>query len=302
MSKNKLKKNIHDFFYHPASSLDLGISRFFYYGILFFIYLGTDFAEWGKVPNVLWHPIFIFDFFSVPVLSPEILGILGKIWIISILFCSIGFLTRLSTVVSFLIGLYLFGLINSFAKTSHVESLMLLILAIMALSKCGDTFSADSLIKKRKNPDSEIKNIQSIEYSWPISLIRVMFVFLFCAAGLSKFRNSGFNWFTSEFFSSLLINKGFTGDRAMPLVDWLPFWLGKQAKLSHFLAATALFLEIFAPLAIFNKYLRVVIIPSLFLLVSGFWIVLGIPFPQLLASFVFWVPWSRVIRLDKKAL
>ena len=142
---------------------------------------------------------YFFRLFFNPSSFPDVLGMLGIVWIISILFCSIGFLTRLSTIVSFLIGLYLFGLVNSFAKTSHVETLMLLILAIMALSKCGDGFSVDSLLKRRKTSVSETENIQSIEYTWPISLIRVMFVFLFCAAGLSKFRNSGLHWFTSDF-------------------------------------------------------------------------------------------------------
>ena len=297
--KTRIRENIHDFFFHPAHPIDLGMSRFLYYTLIFFIYIDYDFSHWGRMTEVLWHPIFFFDFFSIPVLSPEVLGILGKIWIISILFCAIGFLTRFSTVVSFLIGLYLFGLVNSFAKTSHVETLMLLIFAIMAFSKCGDRFSIDRLIKKRKSNITVGENVKSIEYSWPISLIRVMFVFLFCAAGLSKLRNSGFNWFTSDFFSSLLINKGFTGDRAMPVIDWLPFWLGKKAINEP---SSESFIEIFAPLALFNKYLHVVIIPSLFLLVTGFWVVLGIPFPQLLASFVFWVPWSRLIQSDKKAL
>ena len=293
-----LKKDINRFFYQPAGPLNLGISRFLYYGIIFFIYLGTDFSHWGKMPEVLWYPIFFFDFFSIPVLSPVVLEILGIVWLISIMLCSVGFHTRLNTVLSFVIGLYLFGLVNSFAKTSHVETLMLLILAIMAFSKCGDGFSVDSILKKRKKSGSEDTSTQSFEYTWPLSLIKVMFVFLFCAAGLSKLRNSGLHWFTSDFFSSLLINKGFTGDRSMPLISWLPFWLGSHPKLCHFLAGTALFLEILAPLALINNYLRVILIPSLFLLVCGFWIVLGIPFPQLLASFVFWIPWNSFIRTD----
>ena len=284
------------FFFQPSDPINLGVSRFLYYGIIFLLYVSMDFSSWGKMPDVLWNPIFLFDILPLPDPSPEVLGVLGYIWIVSIFFCSIGFLTRISTVVAFFIGLYLFGFINSFAKTSHVETLMLLIFAIMAISKCGDGFSADNLWRKYRSRNSDTSSHVSIEYSWPINLIKVMFVFVFCAAGLSKLRNSGFNWFTSDFLSSLLINKGFTGDRTEPVIEWLPFWLGNKPLLSKFLAGFALFLEIFAPLALFNRYLGVVIIPSLFLLVAGFWVVMGIPFPQLLASFVFWIPWDRFIK------
>ena len=296
------REDIYKFFFRPVNSFNLGISRFLYCGIIFFLYIGTDFSQWGKVPEVLWHPIFFFDFFSIPVLAPEILGILGKIWIISIFFCSVGFLTRLNTLLVFLIGLYLLGLVNSFAKTHHTETLMLLIFGIMSFSKCGDSFSIDNLWKNYRLSDFHGNNKESVEYSWPISLVRVMFVFMFCAAGLSKFRNSGFEWVTSDYLSSLFISSGFRGSRTDPIIGWLPFWLGSHNKLCHFLAGSAFFLEIFSPLALLNKYLRVVIIPSLFLLVSGFWIILGIPFPQLLASFVFWIPWNRIIKFDKKAI
>ena len=287
------------FFFHPSGPVNLGVSRFIYYGIIFFLYLGTDFSSWGRVPDVIWNPIFLFDILSLPIPSPEVLEILGYVWIISILFCSVGFLTRLSTVVAFLIGLYLLGFINSFAKTSHVETLMLLIFGIMAVSKCGDAFSVDSFWKKRRVTGVSTIDQYSLEYTWPISLIRVLFVFLFCAAGLSKLRNSGFGWFTSDFLSSLFINKGFTGDRSEPLIEWLPFWLGKHKMFSHFLAGGALFLEILAPLALLSNYLKIIIIPGLFLLLAGFWVVLGIPFPQLLASFVFWIPWDRVVKSTK---
>jgi len=284
------------FFFKTSGSFNLGVSRLLYYGIIFFLYIRMDFSFWGKIPDVLWKPIFLFDILSLSVPSPEILGILGYLWIITVFFSSIGFMTRVSTILAFLLGFYLLGLKNSFGYASHHENLMLLIFAILAFSKCGDGFSVDSLLKKRKLPSIEDNDKQSFEYTWPIILIRLIFVFTFCAAGMSKIRNSGFNWVTSDYLSSLFINKGFTHDRAKPLFDWLPFWLGSKPRLCKFLAGTTLFLEIIAPLAMLNVYLRIVIIPSLFLMVSGFWIVMGISFPQLLASFVFWIPWDKVIK------
>ena len=285
------RAGINDFFFHPVAPDNLGVSRFLYYGTIFFLYVGEDFSQWGKVPEVIRHPVFLFDFLSIPVLSPEVLGILGKIWIISILFSSLGFLTRLNTVLAFLIGCYLLGVVNSFAKTHHTETLMLLIFGIMSFSRCGDGFSVDRLYR---NPNKG--NRQNIEYCWPISLVRVMFTFMFCAAGFSKLRNSGFEWISSDFLSSLFINHGFTSGGSNPYIEWIPFWVGSHKGLSHVIAGFAFFLEILTPLALFNKYLRAVIVPSLFLMLLGFWIVLGIPFPQVMVSFVFWIPWDRLTK------
>lgn len=291
------RAEINKFFFHPVTPDNLGVSRFLYYGTIFFLYVGEDFSEWGKVPEVIWHPIFLFDFFSIPILGPEVLGILGKIWIVSILFSSIGFLTRLNTVLAFLIGCYLLGIVNSFAKTNHTETLMLLIFGIMSFSRCGDGFSVDNLYR---HPNKT--NQQNVEYCWPTSLVCVMFTFMFCAAGFSKLRNSGFEWFTSDFLSSLIINRGFTSSGSNPYIEWIPFWVGSNKGLSHIIATLVFFLEIFAPLALFNKYFRAVIVPSLFLTLLGFWIVLKIPFPQVMASFVFWIPWDRLIKSTKGSL
>ena len=291
----KSEKKIEKFFFYPTTSVNLGVSRFLYYGAIFFLYLGEDFSQWGKIPDVLWHPIFLFDLFSVPVLSSDVLGVLGKVWIVSILLSSIGLFTRLNTILAFLIGFYLLGLVNSVAKTHHTETLMLLIFGIMSFSRCGDGFSLDSLYKNQKKRER-----YSVDYSWPVILIRVMFTFMFCAAGLSKLRNSGFGWFTSDFLSSLFINRGFTDGGSNIYIEWLPFWFGSNKWLSHFFAGSAFFLEIFTPLALFNKYLKIIIIPSLFLMLLGFSIVLGIHFTQVMASFVFWLPWDRLIKSNKE--
>ena len=50
--------------------------------------------------------------------------------------------------------------------------------------------------------------------------------------------------------------------------------------------------EFCAPLALVNRPLRMVIVPGLFFMLLGFGIIIGTPFPQWLAAFVFWVPWD----------
>ena len=291
----RLRRVFYAFFFKEAGSANLGICRFLFYGIIFCVYFEADFSQWAKVPEVLWHPIFIFDLFHIPVFSEEVLGFLGILWRASLLLSCLGLLTRPATACSFLAGLYLFGMQNSFAKTHHVESLLLLVLCVLCFSRCGDGFSLDSVLRRacRWWPGGIRAEKRHPRYNWPVKLIWVLFALIFCAAGASKLRNSGLEWIMSGHLANLFASKGLAGDRADPLFDWLPLWLGSNPGLCSFLAAGTVFLEFCAPLALVNRYFRAVIVPGLFFMMSGFWIIMGIPFPQWLAAFVFWVPWDK---------
>lgn len=299
MSRNseKLSSTFCGFFFKDGTTLNLGICRFAFYGAILCFYLGKDFSRWADAPDVLWHPIFIFDFFRIPVFSADILGLLGALWLLSLLLSALGLFTRFATFCSFVTGCYLLGMENSFAKTHHTESLVLLIFCILCFSRCGDGFSLDSVLKRRYGwwPFGLRVKGSSPEYQWPVKLIWVIITLIFCAAGISKLRNSGVEWVTSGYMATLFINKGLAGDRAEPLIVWLPFWLGGKIWLSSLLAGLTVLLECCAPLALVNKYLRAVIVPGLFFMVAGFWIVMGIPFPQWLAAFVFWVSWDNLV-------
>lgn len=289
----RLGRGFSGFFFREAASANLGICRFLFYGIIFCIYLETDFSQWAEVPEVLWHPIFIFDFFGVPVFSENTLGFLGILWRASLLLSCAGLLTRPATVCSFVAGCYLLGMQNSFAKTHHTESLLLLIFCVLCFSRCGDGFSLDSVLQRsyRWWPFGRGIEKRHPRYNWPVRLVWVIFTLVFCAAGTSKIRNSGLEWITSGYLADLIVSKGLEGDRVDPVLGWLPFWLGSSTWACSFLAGATVFLEFLAPLALFNGYLRAVIVPGLFFMLCGFWVVMGIPFPQWLAAFVFWVPW-----------
>ena len=297
--KNRICKRCLDgfssFFFQEGSSKNLGICRFLFFGAVFCIYLETDFSKWSEVPEFLWHPIFIFDFFRIPVFSGEVLGFLGIVLRTSLLLSCVGLFTRPATACSFLVGSYLFGMQNSFAKTHHMESMLLLILCVLCFSRCGDGFSLDSVLGRRCGwwPAGTRPEKSHPRYNWPVKLIWVLFTLVFCAAGASKLRNSGLEWITSGQLAGLLIGKGFAGDRIDPVFEKLPFWIGSRSGMCFFLAGATMFLELFAPLALVNRYFRVVIVPGLFFMVSGFWVVMGIPFPQWLAVFVFWISWDK---------
>ena len=61
-----------------------------------------------------------------------------------------GIATRASTAVSFVFGIYLMGLPNSFGRTHHLDQLLIWAFLVMAFSRCGDAWSVDALIRKAR--------------------------------------------------------------------------------------------------------------------------------------------------------
>ncbi len=287
----KLKDRFFGFFFAESEASALGVCRFLFCGFIFVYYLGANFADWGLVPDELWHPIFLFDIFNLPVFSPAVLKVLGLVWLACVFLSAVGFFSRPATFLSFVIGFYLIGMTNSFSKTHHMETIVLFVFAILAFSRCGDGFSVDRLIKSRRGE----RISPSWEYGWPVKLIQVLMIFFFCAAGLSKLRNSGLEWVFSENLSGLFISGLLGNQRHEPLFDWLTLMLA-QKHISIFLAGITLLLELLAPLAFFGRRLKVVIGMGLFFMMAGFWVVMGLAFPQWIAAFVFWLPWDEVVR------
>jgi hypothetical protein len=290
-------KKVYDYFFAPTDPVDLGVSRFLFFGIIFLLFVREPFTLWGKIPISYYQlePNPIFDYFDIPVFSPEIMGILGYIWLTSLFFSSIGLFTRVSTILAFFTGAYLVGITKSFGHPPHVMFLAMIIFGILAVSYCGDAFSADGILR-RKGWLSPVKSGRYAdgEYRWPIRLIWVVVALAFCAAGVSKIRNSGIDWITSHFLESLLISYGFTGGRVLPPFDWLPFWVASRPYLHLSMAVITIILEVGAPLALFHPYLRIVLLPPLFFMMMGFWFLMGLPFPDMIATFVFWVPWGKI--------
>lgn len=82
----KAIQKIHGYFFEPQSAFNLGVSRFLFFGVIFLLYLNEPFALWGRIPEVYYQlePNPIFDYFNIPVFSPEIMGMLGFIWLTSL--------------------------------------------------------------------------------------------------------------------------------------------------------------------------------------------------------------------------
>jgi predicted DCC family thiol-disulfide oxidoreductase YuxK len=299
-----LRQRWNHFWFEPSEPTNIGLARITFFGLLVVIYFGRDSSLWATIPDVFWMPIAVFRVLSVPVVSSDALGWLDRIWMVSLALSCVGFMTRGSTTVSFALGTYLLGLPHNFGKTHHSDTLIVLILGIMAVSRCGDAWSVDRLLRLARgkgNFGGEGPPRRDAEYTWPIRLVWALMAATFFSAGLSKLRYSGLQWILSENMRFLLIRHQYTH---VPLVDWGPK-LAQYHLLTQLLAVGSVALELGAPLAVFSRRLRLLIVPGLMLMQAGIWTVLGVSFLPYFATYVFWVPWDSMtkwlaVRLRRK--
>src|SRR5438034_6053812 len=105
----RLRERWMRFWFEPASPRNLGICRALFFGALLFFYLRRDFSAWAEVSNVFWLPIWLFRRFHLPLLSEDRLAIVQVVWKVALGLSCIGLLTRLSTLIAFILGIYLLG-------------------------------------------------------------------------------------------------------------------------------------------------------------------------------------------------
>lgn len=266
--------------FRPASPQALALCRILFYAMLLALYGGTQFRFVAEVAPLYWEPI---SFLAI--LAPEgppsadAIGVLQLVWKIALVASLAGLATRVSTAVACGLGLYLIGLSYCVSRPSHEMAAAAIALLVLALSRCGDVWSLDALLSRRRDV------AWSGEYRWPIQLVRVAISLAFFSAGLSKLRNGGLGWIFSDTLQLTI------AERALPLGVWLAQW----PAACRALAAGIITIELFHPLALFSRRAACFFVPGSIAMLLGFWLVLGIPFWPLLWLHGFWIPWDRLL-------
>ncbi len=278
------------FFFEPTSPVDLGVCRVLFFANLLRLYGPRDYALWADVPAVLWIPTSFFDGLGLSLPPAAVLAVLGAVWKVALVLGCLGLFTRPSVMTAFILGVYLLGLPQNFGKISHRPGLLVLILGILAFSRCGDAWSLDRWIRRRRGAAGEAELPWSGEYRWPIRQICVVMALVFMTAGVAKLRGEG--WIASDDLRWVFITHHYYPDRELP--SW-GLSLAQWSGLCMALAAATVFIEAAAPLALVSRPLALVIVPGLFLMQLGNAVLLGVhrDFPWAVC-YAFWVPWEQL--------
>jgi predicted DCC family thiol-disulfide oxidoreductase YuxK len=295
------------YWFEPATADNLGLARILVFGSMAIFYLSTPylfpvwgwhetFNEWGGVSSVFWRPIWLFQVLHLPQFSVQTIYLIDAAWKISLVFSAIGLFTRFSNATSFVLCVYLFGLPNSFGKTHHLDILLLWAFLIFTISRCGDSWSVDRLIKTARTGSdrgSEPRKLSG-EYTWPIRLIWVIMAMIYFEAGVSKLRHSGLGWVTGNSMSIFLQTSQYHVTDAEPLANW-GLWMARHGWSTHLLAAMGLSLELSYPLALFSRRLRYLVMASGMMMQTGIAVLMGPNFYQMILCQLLWLPLDRIL-------
>jgi predicted DCC family thiol-disulfide oxidoreductase YuxK len=281
------------FWFEPVTATNLGVCRILFFGGIFLFYFPYDASVWAPISEAYWVPVWMFRQFHLTPFPASWLAAMSVLWKSALLLSCIGLLTRVSTAVAFVLGLYLIGLPNNFGSAQHNDTIIILALGYMAVSRCGDGCSLDSLIRAARTSDFSDGKKASGEYAWPIRLVWVSLALIFFAAGVSKIRHSGLEWVTSDNMAIVLLQHNYHIANAEPLTS-LGLNLAQYPTLCSLLALLTILVEIGYPLALFHPVARWFFVPSAFLMQVGIRAFMGPSFGQYLICNLFWLPWPVI--------
>jgi len=291
----RLRDAWNSFWFAPASAENLGWCRLLFFTGIFFFFGARDFRGFADVDGVFWNPVWAFRLLGFDQPSRLFLTIVQSVWRIAVVASCVGLFTRAATLLAFLTGTYLLGLLYSFGGSGSSTGIVVFVLASLALSRCGDAVSIDRWLRRPRGIAAATSASRG-EYGWPVRFTWVVMAIAFFAAGLSKLRHSGLSWVSSDTLAILLVrvNHPLVRQANAPMFDW-GLRLARHPWICRGFAAGSLAIELTFPLALFSRRLRPWIVAAALAMQIGIILVMGPNFGPFMLAYVFWIPWDRVM-------
>jgi hypothetical protein len=279
----KLALSWNNYWFRDGSARALSICRIFLIGMIILLRWDEDYRFASEL-SYNWTPNLYMGFlFPDGMPSAQFIAVLQTIWKISWLTAFVGFFTRFSILVELICGSILMNLVFCVSRTPHEAAPVAICLAILALSRCGDAYSIDAYLRKRRLRSNNLSE-RNPDYRWPVMLCRLVISIVLCNAGLNKLFVSGPDWIVSDNLARLLL---------LQSAD-LGVYISRWPLLCSFFAGVTVLVEIIHPLALFSRRAAYILVPSGILMLVGFRVFMNIPFYLLIVLHVFWVPWDQI--------
>jgi hypothetical protein len=259
-----------------------GVFRIVFYLTFLYFYNKFFYVEYKSWFNPLYEqffePVSFYKLFSYDYFTYFNIDHLHLIWNISLLFAAAGFLYPISSVLSFLCLLVMVGTSLNFGKIHHSQHLPVMILGVVACGLRPGSYSIDSLFYKKSKETTY----------WPLRAAQLYMCLIYFASGYQKLKNTGLDWIFSDNMQAIILTR--------PTVTSLGLWLANHNWLCQLIALVTVLAQFLSPLALLSWKFAVVVIPILFSLHIGTYLVLGNHgyfFPYNLCYLV-WLPWEKI--------
>jgi hypothetical protein len=193
-------------------------------------------------------------------------------------------------------NVFLQAYLYSFGHVYHPEALMMISLAILALSPCGRVLSVDSVLKRivsRSNDGTRSclgdQSTWSPFARWPLLLLQWMQVLIYSSAALSKLAKSGLDWpngYTLQYYAF------YYGSQ---LDTRLGVWLSEQHTLAVVLSWITLLFECTFFLVMLKRRLLWIYLTLGTAIHLVIWQTIGATFPQFIVIYAVFIPWGRIL-------
>ena len=273
-------------FFNKNLSYNLGFCRIFFYSLALHelwasSYKAEHFYYYQLIPKNLWSPVGVFKFYPQDMMFSLMESfIILNVCCVFLFFAMIGFLTRISAIVSFILALLLLGYPNNFGTIYDTHCLFLVTLFVLIFSNMGDSLSIDNLLFKRIHRDKKLQLFWSL---WTVKLIITLTCLFYFTSGVQKLRISGLDWLLSDHMAISFMHLGHP----------IGLYLSQFSLFSQWTAWLSLITQIFSFLPILYSSL----IPLFFVLFVLFHIIidvtLGSHFQTHFYVLVFLFPWGN---------
>lgn len=284
-------------FLRRASWADLGLIRIVLYGsvLLFSFVWQSDFPLWADVPHEFWQPTTFFAQLNIQALDHNGLQMVLWLWRGVLLLSAVGVGGMPVRFVAFALSFYVFGLPHNYRKVHHSDGVIVIVMLIFAVARSDVALSFRAL---RQSTRGEAIPRRDADAYWPIALSGLLLTLVLWSAAVSKIRNSGVAWFSTDSLLNTVAMHHYYWEpplNALPLLSAFPF-VGRLA------AFWTLLVEFAAPLTLLlSVRARLVLLAGMLAMMTSFWLLLGVLFLHynllLLCVFLPWrTLWAGVLR------
>ena len=293
-----------DYWFKDAPYFDLCFLRIIVVGLQCYLMLSQVFGGLVYViglDNALYEPLTLVKIFMLPWgwgARPDGEWMIVAFWL-TLAFGAlsfVGLMTNVSLMLFTLGNLFLQAYNYSFRDFHHPQAVMMIALLALALSPCGKVLSVDSAFRNLRSfgmpPASSLLEYRGPHAGWPVKLIQWFFPLMYLSAFLGKFGKGGLDWANGYTLQYYMVHDALRqgGDMALAL------WLSSHHDLIVVAQALILIFQATFFLVLPFPKLRWIYLPvGLLFHLSNYWI-LRAPFPQWIALYAVFIPWSEVVK------
>lgn len=255
------------------------------FALVYLCVRAVHFQRVSHLPPESFRPVGVVSVLSAPLPLWAVQSLLGAAIAAGAAFVA-GYRFRVAGPVFGALLLWVLSYRSSWGMVFHTENLLALHVIALGLGAAADAHSLDARAARASSERAPAPAPDG-RYGWPIRLLCAITVMSYFIAGVTKLRNSGLDWATSDILRNYIaydnVRKIALGDTHSPLGGALV----RYRFLFPPLALASLAMELGAPLALFSRRVAVVFCSAAWLFHLGVLLTMAILFPYPLLGVAF---------------